>query len=407
MEEPLNRSQVAAWVFYDFANSVYPAVITATVYSVYYATYIVGNESGLGDLWWGRVMSVSMLFVALSSPLLGHIADSAGIRKKMLFAYTALCVAAVALLATVDKGMVLRGFMLAVAANIGFEGALVYYNSYLPVIAPPSRRGFVSGLGFGAGYAGSAAGLLMVLPLVAQKRFGLAWLSVSAFFTVFSIPTFLGLPADRSAAKGVLEAAGDAAAGFIEIARDVWRSTALRRFLPAFFLYIDGINTTIYFSAIFASTTLGFTAKDLVYLFLVVQLSALAGALALAKPVDVWGPKRVISMSLLFWTAVAVAAYFVQSKQAFFAIAVLAGSGLGVVQSASRTLMSSLIPAGKEAEHFGFYAFCGKSSSVVGPLLFGAISHGLGGDQRTAILSVAAFYLAGLVLLQRVNTGVK
>ena len=134
-----------------------------------------------------------------------------------------------------------------------------------------------------------------------------------------------------------------------------------------------------------------------------VQLSALAGALALAKPTDVWGPKRGITLTLILWTTVSFSAYFIDSKAVFFAVAVLAGTGLGAVQSASRALMASLIPKGKESEMFGFYAFCGKSSSIIGPIVFGTVSYALGGNQRAAVLSIAVFFLAGLVLIRRVG----
>lgn len=399
----LNRKRVAVWALYDFANSVYPAVITSTVFGPYFAAVIVGNEAGLGDLWWGRVLSTSMLFVALSSPVLGSVADRAGIRKKMLLLYTYVCITCVALFTTLEPGTILWAFALAVLANIGFEGGLVYYNAYLPDIVPPHRQGFVSGLGFGVGYAGSAAGLLLALPLVTRDRFDITWLSVAAFFALFSVPTFLGLPADRPGERTVAQAAWEGVTGFRRILGDVLRLRDLRRFLLAFFVYIDGVNTTIYFAAIYAATTLHFAQQELIYLFLVIQMSALTGALILAKPTDLWGPKKVLDLTLVLWTTIAVAAFFIESKTAFFVIAVLAGSGLGAVQAASRAFMSALIPDGKEAEMFGFYAFCGKSSSIIGPLLFGSVSYALGGNQRAAILSVAAFFLGGLLLLQRVR----
>ncbi len=399
----MNRKLIAVWALYDFANSVYPAVITATVFGVYYATGIVGNEAGLGDLWWGRVLSVSMLFVALSSPVLGSIADLAGIRKKMLMIYTLVCVVSVSLFVTIEPGMILWGFVLATLANIGFEGALVYYNAYLPDIAPRQRQGFVSGLGFGVGYAGSVAGLLIALPLVVREQYDLVWLAVAAFFMLFSIPSFLGLPADRPGDQSIIQAAMNGLTGFRRIWADVLKQRELRRFLISFLVYIDGVNTVIYFSGIYAVTTLGFARQELIYLYLVVQVSVLVGALGLARPTDTWGPKRVLTIVLVFWTAIVVGAYFVETKTAFFVIAVAAGTGLGVVQAASRALMSSLIPDGKEAEMFGFYAFCGKSSSVIGPLIFGTLSYALGGNQRAAILSIAAFFLAGVILLQRVS----
>ncbi len=399
----MNRKAIAAWCFYDFANSVYPAVITATIFGVYFAGTIVGNEAGLGDLWWGRVISVSMMAVAVTSPLLGSVADNAGVRKKFLVAYTYLTIACVALFTTIEPGMILWGFLLATLANIGFEGALVYYNAYLPDIAPPDRRGFISGLGFGVGYAGSGAGLLMVLPLVAREQLPLIWLAVAGFFALFSLPAFLALPTDSPGRRTMAQAAIEGVTGFRRILSDVLRQPNLRRFLLAFFVYIDGVNTTIYFAGIYAATTLGFSRTELIYLFLTVQMSALVGALALARPTDIWGPKRVITLTLVLWTVIVTAAYFVDQKSTFFVIAFLAGTGLGAVQSASRALMASLVPEGKEGEMFGFYALCGKSSSVVGPLVFGGISRALGGNQRVAILSVAAFFLVGLVLLQRVR----
>ncbi len=396
-----DRRTIAGWALYDFANSVYPAVITATVFSVYFTTQIVGNETGLGDLWWGRVLSVSMLFVALSSPVLGSVADRAGIRKKMLLLYTAICVVSVALFTTIQPGMIMLAWVLALVANIGFEGGLVYYNAYLPDIAPPERQGFVSGIGFGVGYAGSAVGLLIALPLATSGRFDLTWLSVAGFFALFSLPTFFSLPADKRGDRTLLQAAIEGITGFRRLVGDVWGLREMRRFLVAFFVYIDGVNTTIYFAAIFAATTLGFSQPELIYLFLVVQLSALVGSLALARPTDIWGPKKVLTLTLTLWTAIVIMAYFVESKTLFFVIAVLAGTGLGTVQAASRAFMSGLIPEGKEAEMFGFYAFCGKSSSVIGPIVFGEISHAF--NQRAAILSVAVFFLVGLLLLQRVR----
>lgn len=400
---PVHKRTIFLWALYDFANSIYPAVITATIFGVYFTRHIVGNETGLGDLWWGRVISVSMLFVAFTSPSLGAIADAAGLRKKMLLFYTLLCAICVALFATIQPGMILWAFVLAVLANIGFEGALVFYNAYLPDIAPPKHQGAVSGIGFGLGYAGSAVGLLIVLPLVSREQFDLTWLAVASFFVLFSLPAFIGLPADRRS-EGTLH--GAVLAGILGLKRligDVLRLRDLRRFLLAYFFYIDGVNTTIIFSAIFAAKTLGFDDPELIYLYLVVQLSALIGAFGLARPTDLWGPKKVISLTLVFWTMVVFSVYFVESKTLFFIMAVSAGLGLGVVQAASRALMSALIPQGKEAEMFGFYAFCGKSSSVIGPLVFGAVSFALGGNQRAAIFSVAAFFLIGLVFLQRVR----
>ena len=399
----MDRKSLAAWALYDFANSVYAAVIPATIFGVYFVQVIVGNEGGRGDAWWANVASVSVLFVAISSPVLGAIADTAGVRKKMLFLYTYLCIAAVALFTTIEPGMVLWGFTLAVLANIGFEGALVYYNAYLPDLAPRGREGSISALGYGVGYIGSIIGLVVALPLVSRERFDLTWLAVALLFAVTSVPSFLFLPPDRPGTKTLTRAATDGITGFRKIVGEVLAERELCRFLLAFFFYIDGVLTVIWFASVFAATTLGFEAQELILLFIIVQLAALTGAFALARPTDRWGAKKVINLTLLLWTGVVVGAYFVQTKPVFVVLAVAAGFGLGSVQAASRSLMAALIPPGKEAEMFGFYALCGKSSSILGPVVFGQVSLAFGGNQRVAVLALGAFFLTGLILLQRVR----
>jgi UMF1 family MFS transporter len=390
--------RILAWCLFDFANSAYSAVIVVSVFSVYYVTHIVGNEHGLGDLWWGRAISASLLLVVLSGPVLGALADRAGLRKRFFIAFTGLCIGCIALFTTLEPGMVLQGFALIALANFAFESSQIYYNAYLPDIAPPERLGTVSGLGFAIGYLGSIVGLVVALPLVNARQFNLLWILVAAFFAVFSIPAFLAMPADRPQP--------DKHVRLSQLFRDVWGDHQLRRFLLAYFIYFDGVETTIVFSGIYAATTLKFTTPEVIKLFLAVQFSALAGALALARPTDRWGAKRVITVTLLLWIGVSVSAYFAQTKAAFVGVAVTAGLGLGSIQAASRALMASLIPRGKESELFGFYALCGKSSSILGPLVFGAVSY-LTGNQRAAVAAVGVFFVAGLILLQRVRSALR
>lgn len=398
----MNRKHIAAWTLYDLAGSIYSAVIVAAVFNVYFADVIVGNEDGRGDQVWGWVGSLSVAIVAFSSPLLGSVADRAGVRKRLMILYTLIGVGAVASFTMLRPGMVWAGFALAVLANIGFEGSLVFYNAYLPDIAPKSHQGRVSGWGFGLGYAGSAVGLLVAIPLARAQRLDLIWLFVASWWLMFSLPAFMALPEARGSGNSVLEAAIRGIADFRRIFREVLAERNLRRFLLSFFFYIDGVLTVIWFAAIFAVETLGFRQDETIVLFLVVQISALLGSLAMARPTDVLGPKKVITAMLVLWSSVAVSAYFITSKSVFFAVAVAAGIGLGSIQAASRSFMSALIPEGKEAEMFGFYAFCGKSSSIIGPLVFGTISRVTGGNQRVAVVAIAAFFIVGGLLLRRV-----
>ena len=403
--ESARRRQVRSWVLFDFANSIYPAVMTTAVFPVFYVSTVVGGEGGEGELWWGSAVSLSALVVAFSAPLLGGIADRCGLRKRFLAVYVAVCLASVCLLATVGPGMVLAGFVLFVIANIGFEGGLVFYNAYLPDITPPEERGSVSGYGFGWGYLGSALGLILALvflQVLFPGRIEPVWLLVAGFFLLFSIPAFRNLPSDKGGDTGVGEAAAWGMRRFRATLREVWALRDLRRFLTSYFFYIDGINTIIVMAAVIATETFGFDQMEAIILFLVVQFSAMAGALTLAKPTDRLGPRKILTGVLAMWVAAGIAAYFVRSTTVFYGLAVVAGLGLGSAQSASRAYLSLLIPRGREAEIFGFYAFCGRTSSVLGPLLFGGVTFLAAGNQRPGFLVLTALMLTGLLLLRRV-----
>ncbi len=400
----MNRKTIISWCLYDFANSFY-VVLPAVVWQIYFQNKIVGNEHGQGDLWWGRIISTSMFLVAVSSPMMGAIADYAAARKRLLIAYTLISVCAVALFGTVQPGMIYWGFALTVVSYVMFEGALVFYNAYLPEIAPREYQGRVSGWGFGTGYAGSALGLLLALLFVRQKMYTAAWLGVAASFLIFALPAFLWLPPDAPARRGIIDAATGGIRESWNTFKEILQHKELRRFLLAYFFFEDGVNTVTYFAAGFASKTLQFSDEESIFLFLLIQISALAGAFLWAKPTDRWGPKRVLQLILVQWSLVVIAAYFVQTKMQFFFVGALAGTGLGTVQAGARTFMSTLIPKGREGDFFGFFSLCGKTAAVMGPFLFGQVSYATGGNQRLAILTVIILYIVGGTLLSRVNAG--
>jgi UMF1 family MFS transporter len=396
--------QILSWCLFDFANSSYSAVIIAVIFPVFYVSKIVGNDAGQGDLWWGRAISASMVFVALTSPLLGGIADFSGRRKRLLFFYTLLCVAAVACFSVLKPGMIIEGFLLIVVANIGMEGGLVFYNSFLTRIAPSTMQGRVSAWGFAVGYAGSILSLLFALPLVRSGHFQATWLMVSAFFLIFSMPAFRYLPPDRKAGLGILRSSAKGAEYSWQAVREIWGRRTVRRFLLGFLIYEDGVNTVIVFSSVFAATTLGFTTMELIALYIVVQITALAGAFVMARPIDTLGPKKVLIMSLFLWTGVAAAAYFITGKTSYFVLASVAGTGLGTVQAAGRAFFARFIPDGRESEYFGLYSLVGKSSAVAGPILFGYLSSTFH-SQRPAILSISIFFALGLLIIRGVEGG--
>jgi UMF1 family MFS transporter len=402
------KGTVLAWALYDFANSAFSAIIVATIFPVYYTEVVVGNREGRGDFWWGLAGSVSMVLVATAAPILGGIADHAGARKAFLMGFSLASVAATALLATVGPGMVAWGFVLIVISVVAFESAFVYYNSYLTRITPAETIGRVSALGFAVGYAGSVVAFVAAYPLVSAGAYHASFLTAAGQYLLFAVPAFLVLPADKTPPlllrSAIARGLADTLATLSEIAHEPARRE-MRRFLVAYLIYEDGVNTIILFSAVFASKTLGFSTTEIIGLFLVVQITALLGSAAWARTTDSRGPKLVVAFMLVQWTAVTLIAFFVQDKWQFWIVAVLAGTGLGAIQAASRTFMATLIPARREAEFFGFYALVGKAGAILGPLVFGSVSWATGGDQRAAIVVVGLLFLAGLALLARVQAG--
>jgi UMF1 family MFS transporter len=405
---PASRRTIRSWMLYDFANSAFAAIVQATVFPAYFANVVVGNADGRGDFWWGTLVSLSMVLVALTSPLLGGIADHAGVRKPFFVWLTLASVVATALLATVDRGMVLRGFVLGVAGLVTYEAANVYYNAYLPALAPPGELGRISARGFAVGYAGSIVAFLAAWPFAQAGRYGGCFLSAAVLFGLFSLPAFLALPPDGPGSMTLGAAVRRGVHETVATLREIIgrpEHTQMRRVLVAYLVYEDGVNTVISFSAVFAATTLGFTFAEIIALFLVVQLSALLGSAAWARPTDVHGPRLVVTLTLVQWTLVTVLAFFVTTKWEFWVVGIVAGLGLGAIQAASRTLMATLVPPGGEAQFFGFYALVGKTGAVLGPLVFGIVSRAMGGNQRAAIIAVGLFFVMGLVLLSRVSAG--
>jgi UMF1 family MFS transporter len=179
----------------------------------------------------------------------------------------------------------------------------------------------------------------------------------------------------------------------------------MRRFLASYLIYEDGVNTVVTFAGVFAAKTLGFSFKEIILLFMLVQVTALVGSAMWARPTDTRGPRLVVRVTLVQWAAVTVLAFFVQEKWHFWVVAVLAGTGLGAVQAASRTFMATLVPPEREAEFFGFYSLVGKTGAVLGPVVFGLVSWLLSGNQRAAIVAVGLFFVIGFLLLGRVQAG--
>ncbi|MDI6804267.1 MAG: MFS transporter [Bacteroidota bacterium] len=402
-----NRSQIFVWALFDFANTAFYVLILTVGYPLFFKEII--NQGGKdGDFLWGLAFSISMLIVAIISPILGAVADYGAGKKRFLFIFTLLCILATSGLFFTAESTVLLGILLLILANIGFEAGLVFYDSFLPEITTQRSYGRVSGYGFAMGYIGSLFTLLIAFPFyikgfVPENIFNvqISFLIAAGFFFIFSIPLFLFLKEKNRTASLKLNFVGIGYKRVKSTFKEFNKYKNIGKFLLSYFIYIDAINTIIIFSSIFARETLHFEISEIIIFFAIVQTSAIIGSILFGILSDHFGQKRTLSLTLILWLIIVVIAYFVTSKGLFYFVGILAGLALGSSQSTSRSLMSKITPFEKKTEFFGFYSFFGKASAIIGPLLFGFISSLL--DQRIAIISVGVLMLVGLILLQRVD----
>lgn len=408
-QPPVSRLEIVSWALFDFANSSYTTLIVTIGFSVYFTSLVV--PAGRGDLYWGAATFTSNLLVVLTAPLLGAMADALARKKLFLFLSYAVCVGGTLALVAVTPGRVVLGLLLFVISNVAFSLGENFVASFLPELSTPHNIGRISGFGWSLGYLGGLAAILLTRPFLAGgfveanvPGLGRAWIATALFFLVAGLPTFLILRERAVATPGVTSATV-AREAYRRIG-ETWRSLShfrdLSFFLFAFFIFSAGLTTVIAFAGIFAVRTLDFTVGELVGLFLALQVSSAAGAFVFGWIEDRVGAKRTLGAVLGLWVFTSIASAVCPNKQWFWPIALLAGLGIGSLQSASRALVGALSPRDKSAEFFGFWGLAGKAAYAVGPAFFGAVSS-LAGSQRLAILLNGLFFVAGWVLLRRVD----
>ena len=416
------------WYSYDWAMSVFNTSVT-TVFLAPYLTSIAESAADANDRihplgisvpsgsYFGYVLSLSVLLQVVILPLTGAVADRSGHKRQLLAGFATLgSLCTMAMFFVADERYLL-GAALFIVANLCFGAATVVYYSWLPDLASPDERDAVSSRGWAIGYLGGALLLAASLALfngheglgltegeavrICLASAGVWW----AGFTVVSVtllrnrrPQYVE-PAGRSA--------GALAGGFRQLGatlRDMRRYRLTLWFLAAYLLYNDGVQTIIGVSAQYGAEELGLEQATLISAILLVQVIAFFGALALGRIAARAGAKRTILWSLVAWTGVLVAAYFLQAGAAvqFYLLAVVIGFVLGGTQALSRSLFSQLIPPGKEAEYFGFYEISDRGTSWLGPFLF-ALTYQLTGSYRYAIFSLIFFFVAGGFLLAKLD----
>ncbi|MFQ5902845.1 MAG: MFS transporter, partial [Candidatus Binatia bacterium] len=344
---------------------------------------------------------------AFLSPVMGAVADLSGRKKRFLVASGLSCIFLTSQLAWVGSGMVFWGMAIFIIANIVYQTGQVFYNAYLPDLASPQEMGRLSGYGWASAYLGGIAVLLLSLPFLqdaAPEKTRFVFLLTALFFLFFSLPAFLFLPPGQAKGNRITWATF-LSAGVVQVKNTlshVGQYRQIARFLLAYFVYMEGVSTIVFYTSIYAQDTLGFTMAELVYLYLVLQTIGVFGAVGFGLLSDRIGPRTVLILILILWSGVGIGAAFATSKTFFWVVASVGALCLASVQAVSRSMIALMVAPDQQAEIFGFYGISGKLSSAIGPLLFGLISF-LSGSQRVAMLAIGLLFLAGLFLLLRVE----
>ncbi len=405
---------VWSWALFDFANSPFTTLMVTFIYPVFFAQVIVGDEIE-GTALWSRAVTLTAILVALLSPILGAVADRGGYRKEFLFIATAACIAGTTALYFIGAGQVFLAFAWFVFANTAFEMGMVFYNAFLPDIAPPDRIGRISGYGWALGYGGGLLALVLALVTLVQPEvpwFGFVKdqgeniratnLLVAAWFAVFSVPIFLFVKDDRVEGADPARIARETYGQLKETIREIGKYRQIVRFLIARLIYNDGLVTIFAFGGIYAAGTFGFELQDILVFGIVINVTSGLGAFGLGFLDDWLGGKRTLQITLVGLIAASLLAVLAPNRFWFWVSGVVIGIFVGPNQAASRSLMGRFVPDDKENEFFGFFAFSGKLTAFLGPLLLGILTQ-LFDSQRAGIAIVLVLFALGLVLLGRVD----
>ncbi|MGW0121670.1 MFS transporter [Streptomyces sp. NPDC003327] len=417
------RREQRGWYFYDFACSVYSTSVV-TVFLGPYLTSVAENADDAegfvhpfgipvraGSLF-AYSVSASIVVAVLLMPVVSAAADRMGRKKPLLAAAAYTGAAATAGMFFLEGERYLLGAFLLIVANASLSVSMMLYNAYLPQIAEPDERDAVSSRGWAFGYASGA--LVLVLNLVlysGHDAFGLTegeavrlcLASAGLWWGAFAL-----IPLRRLRDRRIVRASGEGAVGsgwaqLRATLKDMRRHPLTLSFLLAYLVYNDGVQTVISQASVYGSEELGLDKTTLITAVLLVQVLAVAGALAMGRLARSYGAKRTILGSLAVWTLILAAGYLLPAGEPvfFYCLAAAIGLVLGGSQALSRSLFSHLVPRGKEAEYFSAYEMSDRGLSWLGPLVFG-LAYQLTGSYRDAIISLVIFFVAGFALLARV-----
>jgi len=424
-----NPRLINAWASYDWANSVYPLVISSTVFPIYFST-ISEEISTIEFLGYdfkntaliSFVTAMAFVVVAFNSPLLSGIADYIGNKKRFMkiFVYTGSVSCMGLYFFELDN--IYMGLFFYFLALIGFWASLVFYNSYLPDIARPDQQDFASARGFSMGYIGSIILLIFNLSMVLQpdwygitgtpaessmKAMKYSFITVGIWWALFSQYAFYHLPKGNSSGKVTKDIFWN---GFLEL-KKVWREIddypILKKFLPAFFVYSTALQTVILIATYFGEEEIRWVDSEqktigLIVSILLIQIVAIFGAYATAFASKRFGNITTLIVVNFIWAGLCIFAFFIRTPFEFYTAAAGVGMVMGGIQSLSRSTYSKLIPETNDTtSFFSFYDVTEKVGIIIGMGIFGTIDQ-ITGSMRNSIFFFLIFFVLGALLLSRI-----
>ena len=404
LSEEKQKKQIISWSLYDFANQPYTTLIITFIYSAFFVNYIASDEQQ-GTFLWANAISITAITVAFISPILGAIADNTGYRKSFLVFFTLICCLFTSLLYFPDKGDVFLALTFVVVSNISFEMGTVFCNSYLNDLSSKKNIGKISGNAWGLGFVGGLLALLvsfLLFDVNNSSEVKQVNLFVAAWFLIFSLPTFFFLK-DRKRQKINKENISSSFSSILQTFKEISKYKIIVRFLIARLFYNDGLITIFALGGIFAIGTLNFSMQEVLFLGIVLNVFAALGSFVFGLIEDRIGVRKVINLSLVILVISTFLAFIspwtIYPKLFFWISGVLLGTMVGPNQSCSRSYMAQIIPEDKKNEFFGFYAFTGKATSFLGPLMFGFLTKIY--SQQIGLLSVLVFFIIGLIIFNK------
>ena len=415
------RQARRAWYLYDFGNSAYAAIILLAVFSAYFKNVVVGGAEG--TRMWGIAVGIAAILVALISPILGAIADSSRSKKLFLFVFTGISVIFTALLFFVGKGDTIMAMVFFIMAETGYRGAQVFYDALLVDVSTPETIGYISGKGWAIGMVGGAVTLLIaVVPLqiIGNEFIPYTFLITAFVYAISSLPMYFRVH-ETSPVIPIPEGETLLSVSFkhlYQTFKDIRNYKVFLRYMIAFLIYNDGIMMLMDFAAIIGATLFGLEQVQLIIFVIIIHITGALGALIFGKLSDEKSSKRSILLSLIILVISLIVLFFIKSTIGFFIIGAFAGFSLSGAQAVSRTMVSQLAPASKTTEFYGFLSVAGRTSTFIGPLVFGTLSYRMHNfylsqgltelaaekaGQYWGVGSIIAFLLIGFLILLSVK----